>query len=1135
MSEHSDTTLGALTSGWEAASTVPAGDLERARAALAAGLTRGKTPAELDLAIALKPARSGAAATATPAAAQAPGFAQSALATSLDNPLGVPAWANGMEQGERLGPFLDPLGVGNIVITIPLTLSKTFAFGSAAAGFALLPVTGAPASATNFTLGAGSVWLAAQLLAPTAAAGSFCGFLISGGTLTASATVTLQGGTYVVPTGATLTLTATLAPPAAGTGSPGADLTSAEVTIPPTVTIQLTQTAATVEALGNASLGVYGTSLSLTWNKAAPLFVPNLSVVLVPCTSSVSTFAFTTVHSTLFEPSGSAPIVGAGWALPVATAAIGSLGEAKGAGSLLVGLGAGGTFTGTSRTSSPVAGWQIAIDPQTLLVVVGGQGGGGQASYTLWPGLPPGKLPASIAWTNPGAYLASFLATPGHETLTVSGQATAYLDRPLAADGGRFPIAGNGSLALAVDAGGTTATILVTTTPPTDPYAIALENALIGVRAPQLFFAAGPVEGTAFTSCKVTLILATTYLVPTLPDPYAANFELTTLVSGDQAAATGLLGLGLSWSGGAAVTFGFSIGASTSTAILAQPAGVFAPPGPGLTLLDLSTRADLFGVTIPALPAGVPPVPPDPGFVGLSLALPDTQVATFALPQMSWEPMESTGPEPPLGPIAASPATDGVTTVVRAQDPKQTLVPFAPAPVLRQNIANVVAGGTFTAQFSLPFGLIAHVSQGNEPPTGGKKALFLREGGAFELVRPRFPGNVGGAFQLMLKPPDPTQPKAQFSGTTIVSTAGDAPGYGYDVLSSDIGTIFQNEFGTAAGGAVPVRRIDLAGYGASLFSEWSDDAATGTAIIKVQFETIVGRTAFEVVKAQTTLYPYCVKLVRTITIARQNGGWVQRSDSGWVAVTDGKFDFPERGVPPKSGQSGGGCRCLQRAQRARVRDRDRRRLHLSPRALRCRYRARSPGQGDPGRRRFVADRYRRPPGHPGTGARPHRLCADRPRRVCIRAAAAKAHPCPGRPCPVVSRGRADHQQLFLRCPGGRNGKCARDKFALRVGRDRHGDRGRFGAGIGRGIARRPGPAARRRLGLGQARQRHRRAQSLCRAISRCRWCSPKPIRATGISPTLPMYCSSAARRISTACCRTPAPSACCSSSRSSRI
>jgi hypothetical protein len=888
VSEHTDATLGALTAGWEPAPGVPDGNLERARATLAAGLARGKTPSELDPAIALKPARTGEA--AAPAPGQAPGFTLSALSLSADNPLGVPAWANGAEHGETLGPFVDPLGIDNFVITIPLTQSRTFAFGSPAGGFAVLPVTGAPASATSFTLGGGSVWFAAPLLAPTAATGGFCGFRIAGGTLVASAPATLQGGVYVVPTGASLTLEATLAPPAPGTGTPGGDLTSATVALPPTVTIEFTQTAATIAALGNASLDVYGTSLSLTWNRAAPFPVPNLSVVLVPFTASRSSFAFSSVHSTLFEPAGDAPITAAGWALSVATTAIDMLGEANGAGALLVALGAGGSFTSAARARSPVAGWQVTIAPQALFVVAGGQGGG-EASYALWPGLTPGQLPASVAWTNPTGYVASFLANPGHETLTVGGQAIAHLDRPFAADGGRFPIAGNGSLSLARDAAGTTGTILVTTTPPADPYALALENALIGVRAPQLFFVTGPLDAPGFKSCKVSLILATTYLVPILPDPYAANFDLATLVGGDKASATGLLGLGLSWSGGAAVEFGFSLGASASTAILAQPAGLFAPPGPGLTLLDLSTRADLFGVTIPALPEGTPPVPADPGFVGMSLALPDTQVATFALPQMSWEPMESTGPEPPLGAIAADPATDGVATMVRAQDPKQTLVPLAPVPILRRNIANVAAGGSFTAQFSLPFGLVADIDQANRPPFGSTKALFLAEGGAFELVQPSFAAGFGGAFQLMLKPPHPEQPKAQFSGRTTVSAEGAAPGYGYNVLSSDVGTIFEGEF-AGAGGAVPVRRIDLAGYGASLFSEWSDAAATGTAIIKVQFETIVGRTAYEVVKARTTLYPYCVTLVRTITIARQNGGWVQRSDSGWVAVSNGIFDFP---------------------------------------------------------------------------------------------------------------------------------------------------------------------------------------------------------------------------------------------------
>ena len=152
--------------------------------------------------------------------------------------------------------------------------------------------------------------------------------------------------------------------------------------------------------------------------------------------------------------------------------------------------------------------------------------------------------------------------------------------------------------------------------------------------------------------------------------------------------------------------------------------------------------------------------------------------------------------------------------------------------------------------------------------------------------------------------------------------------------------IFQGEF--SSGGGVPVLRADLAGYGASIWSEWLDPNAKGTAIIKVQFETVVGRTAYEVVKAQTTLYPHGVRLVRTVTIARQNAGWVQRTDSGWVAATPGIYNFPNAAVPAEPRQSRRGRRRVQRPQRARVRDRRGRRLHLSPRAVRRRCRHRPP-------------------------------------------------------------------------------------------------------------------------------------------------------------------------------------------------
>jgi hypothetical protein len=866
VSDQVASVLTALTSGWQPAPSVAAGDLDKARAALAASLAAGKSPQDIDSAVASRPL------SATPITAPAPAsgvlaYTQSALGIAVANPFGTPAWANGMAHGQSFGPFIDGLGNSNIVVTLPVTQSRTFTFGTAANGFAVFPVSGSPSSATSFTLGAGSVWFQSTLLAAGATAGSFCGFRISGGTITSTAAVALQSGAYVVPSGATLTLQATLAPPSPGSGTPGADLTSASITIPPTVTIKLTQTAATVTALGNATLTLYGSKVDFSWPTATTQLATGLPLVLVLGHADVTSFAFSSVKSTAFIPSGTAPIVAAGWALPIATTTITTLGEAAGAGSLFIGLGTGASASCAVRSQTAATGWEISIDPATLFVLVGGTGSASASSFTLWPGMPLAKLHASVAWSNPAAFLASFLAEPGQETLTVGGSAIAYLDRPMAADGGAFPINGAASLSQTVSASRTLTTILgASVTPTTLPtYDLALENALVGVRAPKLFEITGPTSGTAFTSANVGLLFDQLWLLPTLPDPYAANFDLTTLIGSEQTA--GLLTAAVAWGRSAALTFSFQIGEGAANVSWYY----------GLALLDLSTRVDLFGV------ANISDAPANPSVVGVAVALPDTAVATFALPQFSWEPMDSVGPQPPLGMIAASPATDGIATEVSSGDPQQTLVPFEPKPVLLQNIANVKAGGGFNASFSLPFGLTANVVQ---PGTS-----FVSSGGVFALNQPSFPTQLAGAYQLTLKPPNPTAAMAQFAGTTNLSTAGTSPGYGADVLGAEVAGIFGNVFGGASG-AVPINRVDIAGYGASIFSEWSNTQAQGgTTIIKVQFEAVRGRTGYDVVQAQSTLHPYCAPTVRTITIARQNTGWVARSDSGWVAAAPGKFNF----------------------------------------------------------------------------------------------------------------------------------------------------------------------------------------------------------------------------------------------------
>ena len=110
----------------------------------------------------------------------------------------------------------------------------------------------------------------------------------------------------------------------------------------------------------------------------------------------------------------------------------------------------------------------------------------------------------------------------------------------------------------------------------------------------------------------------------------------------------------------------------------------------------------------------------------------------------------------------------------------------------------------------------------------------------------------------------------------------------------DVATIFTGEFdggGTKPGPGVPVRRIDFSGYGASIFSEWSDTTTAGAHITKVDFDVLRGRTSYEVVQAVSTLYPYGVPIVRTITIVRENIGSVISTDTGWRAAAPGLFTF----------------------------------------------------------------------------------------------------------------------------------------------------------------------------------------------------------------------------------------------------
>ncbi|HKM64351.1 MAG TPA: hypothetical protein VJY39_17860, partial [Acidisphaera sp.] len=104
------------------------------------------------------------------------------------------------------------------------------------------------------------------------------------------------------------------------------------------------------------------------------LLVPGLPAISVVGKANVTSFAFASVKSKAFVPSGTAALAGAGWALPLATTTITTLGEASGAGSLLLALGAGAGFTAAPASAAKAAGWLVSIDPAQLFAVVSGEG-----------------------------------------------------------------------------------------------------------------------------------------------------------------------------------------------------------------------------------------------------------------------------------------------------------------------------------------------------------------------------------------------------------------------------------------------------------------------------------------------------------------------------------------------------------------------------------------------------------------------------------------------------------------------------------------------------------------------------------------------------------------------------------------
>lgn len=344
-----------------------------------------------------------------------------------------------------------------------------------------------------------------------------------------------------------------------------------------------------------------------------------------------------------------------------------------------------------------------------------------------------------------------------------------------------------------------------------------------------------------------------------------------------------------------------------------------------LMLLDVSSRADQMGVSIGPAWTVTRDVKGDAALRKADAAPPATLASTDSrlalqimnmdvvapvpyvraatLPQVSWEPVFNIplpieGPPDPGDTVTVTPGlivydNDGIPTRLFSESPFP--VPIAPVPVTHHIVKEFNDQQTPRAihsVFTLPFGMVAQAdftrALANPEEKNTRLALHMPH---FEELR--------GGLQIKARAPESVSAlgmSPSFPGWTLQIDNLRWALFGLPLhgttLGATVAEIFNRKFRPYGDDPrVPLERIDISGYGASIFSNWINPGAAVADVSQTQFDVVSGRTAHEVVQVRSILYPFGVHLVRTITLIRANSGYVFRSDSGWKAESDGFYDF----------------------------------------------------------------------------------------------------------------------------------------------------------------------------------------------------------------------------------------------------
>lgn len=732
---------------------------------------------------------------------------------------------------------------------------------------------------------------------------------------------------------------------------PGADAREAEASLLAEVVLIFTAAGAAIQKASKASISVYGFDTKLSLGDGTPAYLPNLNRIFIKFKADANQFIVQTQQSTMFVVGGEAPIIDAAWALPVAIIDPNSLGNASGDGTIALLLGDYLQVSWKGQTKNLDLGPAILmVDSERLAIVaLSAKGSGVNQNLELWADDALGRpSKVSLTWQTPFPLLYICQAA-GFEAVLVEAELEANLDRPLVLDGSRVPVLSKKAQVVLIEiANKTMIFILAVLEPPRDDrkaLSFALANAVLKSSPAKEMVLMGEYDGQKVSKGMLALVFILQFVLPTLPDPYAANFmSSSAYVAGRKMLDSPSEGVSaiispqilislVEWAPNTAAKLLFLVPYLAEQQLLGAKEPSFAAASfaindrermtefartaglGGIILLDVSSNADLFGVSIGnrlstgSLATEKTRQTPNMGFTiqDMYLQAPSSIIQVITVPEVQWEPVVTPVPteDDPTFPKYLTFPDSGIPSLLGTETVK--LVQVAPIPALDQFI------GDFNDQndpvpafayFTLPFGIIAGA-------TMAKKKEFPYLSPAINYNRPEFPSEgFKGGHQVSIKAPGLTYQGASpglngFAVQLRNALSGGQP-TGKSILDNDVDTIFNDNFKPgSARQKVPITRIDLSGYGESLFSDWRNPSDAAAVVSKALFNVIVGRTSHEVIQVKSILYPYAPRLIRTVTIQRLNSGMVVRHDSGWQPVTEGFYAYPDYHTNPDINPSPG--------------------------------------------------------------------------------------------------------------------------------------------------------------------------------------------------------------------------------------